>query len=105
MPALSNNWGTVAEAATILSVSEKTIRRRIIDGTIDARRFGPRLIRVDLESLDNRTTPESSLASETRSSRKLDEYITRVVTEAPALTDDQRHRLGALLNVGGGALV
>jgi excisionase family DNA binding protein len=44
-------WGTVDQAATLLGVSTKTIRRRIADGSVDARRFGPRLIRVDLNRL------------------------------------------------------
>ncbi len=44
-------WGTVAAAAAELDVSVKTIRRRISDGTVEARRFGPRLIRVNLTTL------------------------------------------------------
>ena len=39
---------SVADAATIFGVSQKTIRRRIADGTLTAYRFGPRLIRVDV---------------------------------------------------------
>ena len=45
-------WVTIAEAADALSVSIKTIRRRIADGSLDARRIGPRLIRVNLASLE-----------------------------------------------------
>lgn len=51
------NWGTIASAALLLKVSEKTIRRRITDGEIHAERFGPRLIRVDLNSLDRSGRP------------------------------------------------
>jgi excisionase family DNA binding protein len=51
MLATEPQWGTVDQAATLLGVSTKTIRRRIADGSVDARRFGPRLIRVDLNRL------------------------------------------------------
>jgi excisionase family DNA binding protein len=50
-------WGTLAEAAKYWGCSEKTIRRRISDGTLSARRVGPRLIRVDLASVDELGTP------------------------------------------------
>ena len=45
-------WGTLADAGEVLGVSTKTIRRRIADGSIKARKFGPRLIRVEMSSLE-----------------------------------------------------
>lgn len=45
-------WVTMRAAADHLGVSTKTIRRRIIDGTIKAKKFGPRLIRVDMSTLE-----------------------------------------------------
>lgn len=48
-----NGWGTIPEAAEALGVSSKTIRRRIADGSINARKFGPRLIRVEMSSLED----------------------------------------------------
>lgn len=42
---------SIAEAADALSVSTKTIRRYISAGTLHAERIGPRMIRVDAESL------------------------------------------------------
>lgn len=45
-------WGTIQAAAVKYKVSTKTIRRMITRGQIDAQRFGPRLIRVNLTSLD-----------------------------------------------------
>lgn len=60
MPALSapdSQWVTIALAAEFFAVSEKTIRRRISDGSIEARRFGPRLIRVNLTSLESAGRP------------------------------------------------
>ena len=40
------------DAAEYASVSPKTIRRRIADGTLTGYRLGPRLLRVDLNELD-----------------------------------------------------
>jgi len=48
-----SEWGTVQEAADRYKVSAKTIRRMITRGSIEAKRFGPRLIRVNLVSLDD----------------------------------------------------
>lgn len=53
----SPTWGTIQEAAANKKVSTKTIRRWITDGIIYAERVGPRLIRVDLNSLDRAGRP------------------------------------------------
>lgn len=47
--------GTVQEAADYWGVSPKTIRRWIAGSLIHAERVGPKLIRVDLDSLETRT--------------------------------------------------
>lgn len=47
-----NIWGTLTEAAEVLGVSTRTVRRRIADGSINARKFGPKLIRVEMTSLE-----------------------------------------------------
>lgn len=44
-------WGTIADAAYYLGVSEKTIRRMITRGDVRANRVGPRMIRVDMFEL------------------------------------------------------
>lgn len=44
-------WITIPEAATRLSVSDKTVRRMIASGDIPAHRFGKRLIRINADSL------------------------------------------------------
>ena len=49
--AKSTNWMTVAGAADEVGVSQKTIRRWITSGLVEAERMGPRLIRVKTESL------------------------------------------------------
>ena len=46
------NWGSIQESADRYNVSPKTIRRMISRGEIEAQRFGPRIIRVNLASLD-----------------------------------------------------
>ena len=52
-PASSRDeWGTIQDAADLKKVSTKTIRRYITQGLIVAERFGPRLIRVNLNSLE-----------------------------------------------------
>ena len=45
-------WGTIQDAADRWKVSTKTIRRYITQGLVQAERFGPRLIRVNLTSLE-----------------------------------------------------
>jgi hypothetical protein len=58
-------------------------------------------------ALEKRRDPDADVSAlkQTLKAQRLEEYITRVVGEAPALTDEQRQRLAALLNAGGGALV
>jgi excisionase family DNA binding protein len=48
----TRRWGSIDRAALIGSVSTRTIRRRIADGSITGYRFGPRVIRVDLDEVD-----------------------------------------------------
>lgn len=42
------NWVTIPEAADHYKVSTKTVRRMIARGEIEAKRVGPRLIRINL---------------------------------------------------------
>jgi excisionase family DNA binding protein len=53
---------TIQRAAIHEGVSEKTIRRRIADGTLKAYRSGPRLIRIDRESLLKMAKPMGGAA-------------------------------------------
>lgn len=48
----SSAYETLRQAADRLGVSEKTLRRRIADGTLVAYRVGPRLIRVRALDVD-----------------------------------------------------
>lgn len=47
----TRNYASLAEAAEAHAVSVKTLRRRIADGTITGYRFGPKIIRVDLDEV------------------------------------------------------
>jgi excisionase family DNA binding protein len=42
---------SIKQAAECLGVNQKTVRRYIADGRIKAKRIGPRLIRIERESL------------------------------------------------------
>lgn len=42
---------SVQEAAAYFKVTDRTIRRWISTGEIQAERFGPRLVRVDISSM------------------------------------------------------
>lgn len=58
MPAKpSRRLASIAGAAEYGACSEKTIRRRIADGSLTGYRMGPRLIRVDLNELDQLLRP------------------------------------------------
>jgi excisionase family DNA binding protein len=50
-------WGTIAAAASVLGVDPVTVRRMITRGEIEARRFGPRLIRVNMVALAGAGSP------------------------------------------------
>lgn len=53
----ARRYSDIADAATYIGVSDKTIRRMISAGSITAYRFGPRLIRIDLNELDRKLRP------------------------------------------------
>lgn len=49
----SRRYASIDQAAQLVGVSSRTIRRRIADGSIAGYRFGPRVIRVDLDEVDS----------------------------------------------------
>lgn len=57
IPPTRNGWGTIQDAAQHYSLSTDTIRRMISRGEIEAKRFGPKLIRVNLESIEAAARP------------------------------------------------
>lgn len=48
---------TIGQAAAYASVNPRTIRRRISDGSLTGYRLGPRIIRINLNELDDILTP------------------------------------------------
>lgn len=44
----------IATAAQVAACNPRTIRRRIADGTLTGYRLGPRLLRVDLNEVDEK---------------------------------------------------
>jgi excisionase family DNA binding protein len=55
-------WVPIPQAAEHFALSDDTIRRMISRGEIEARRFGPRLIRVNLESILDSAQPLAVVA-------------------------------------------
>jgi excisionase family DNA binding protein len=55
-------WAPVQQTATYLGVDERTVRRYIASGRLDARRIGPRLIRVDRDSVEKMMRPVGGAA-------------------------------------------
>lgn len=49
---------SIQAAAAYLGVCDETVRNRITDGLITGHRLGPRLIRVDLNEIDDNLLPE-----------------------------------------------
>jgi excisionase family DNA binding protein len=56
-PAATRRYASLADAAIYLGVNERTIRRQIADGRLTGYRLGDRLIRVDLNELDESLRP------------------------------------------------
>ena len=48
---------SINQAARLVDVSPRTIRRRIADGSLTGYRFGPRVIRIDLAEVDSLLKP------------------------------------------------
>jgi excisionase family DNA binding protein len=54
-PPEPRRWRSIQETADYLGVSDKTVRQMIADERIKARRAGERLIRIDLNEVDQDT--------------------------------------------------
>ena len=63
MSVSARRLASIADAADYYSCSPKTIRRRIADGSLTAYRLGPKIIRVDLNELDDQLKPIPTVAS------------------------------------------
>lgn len=89
---------SIREAAEYVPCSERTIRRRIEDGSLTAFRLGG-IVRVDLNELDARLANQQDDGA--RSVDSLADHIRRVVDAAPAFDSAQQARLAELLKGGG----
>lgn len=57
VPAVAPRFANLATAAQITGVSTRSIRRYIDAGRITGYRIGPRMIRIDLNELQDMLTP------------------------------------------------
>jgi excisionase family DNA binding protein len=48
----TGEWVTIADAAEYLGTCTRTVRRRIADGSLPARRLGAQAIRVNIADVD-----------------------------------------------------
>lgn len=55
--ATGRRWATMQQAATYLGVTDRTIRQMVADGRLRAYRSGGRVVRLDLNELDDAMTP------------------------------------------------
>ncbi len=89
---------TVSETAAYLRCSAYTIRRRIADGSIPARKFG-RSYRIDLDELEAAAAPvaPADARSDSALAERFAAHIARSIAAAPPLSPDQVSRISALL--------
>lgn len=61
-------WATTRETAAYLHIGERTVRRMVADGHIVAHRIGRRLVRIDLNEVDEafRVLPSAGTATSSR---------------------------------------
>jgi len=57
-----DRWVSIPDAAEYFDLSDDTVRRMISRGEVEARRFGPRLIRVNLQSIIANARPLAVVA-------------------------------------------
>ena len=89
----SPRLGSVKDAARELRCGDKTIRRRLADGTIPHVRVGG-VIRIDLDAL---TAPARPTQPQPDPRVEYADYIAKVVAAAPPLTSDQVAKISTLL--------
>ncbi|MEV6648079.1 helix-turn-helix domain-containing protein [Amycolatopsis sp. NPDC051371] len=86
---------TVAEAATVLGLSERTIRAAIADGTLPAVRIGRKLIKVSVADLAAFVRPVA--AAEVELSEEDRAAVAAIVAAAGPLSPEARAELRRLL--------
>lgn len=63
-PAARRQFGSIAQGAELADVSTRTIRRWIARGLLTGYRVGPRLVKVDLNEVDQLAQPMPADAEE-----------------------------------------
>ncbi len=58
----SPRWASVRDTAAYLNVGERTVTDKVAKGEIPAYKFGPKLVRIDLNDVDAMMTPITSAA-------------------------------------------
>lgn len=56
-PHSAHAWASIDQVAEYLQVSKDTVRRMIAREDIQARRFGPKIIRIDMNQLYDSSAP------------------------------------------------
>jgi excisionase family DNA binding protein len=54
---IGRRYASLSDTAEYIGVNEKTVRRRIADGTLTGYRLGGRLLRIDLNEVDQALRP------------------------------------------------
>jgi excisionase family DNA binding protein len=88
---------SIREVCDQYGLSDKTVRRKIKTGELDAYRCGPRLIKLDPDQVD-----ATLLTPVTATGSAVEAAIERIVAAATPLSDEQRNRIAALLRTGSG---
>jgi excisionase family DNA binding protein len=91
---------SLPEATRRYGVHRDTILKRIADGTLNAYKVGPKLIRIDLVEAD-RVLLRPLKPGPKDAATKIEDYVRRVVAAAPPLTPAQADRIAALLRPTG----
>jgi excisionase family DNA binding protein len=90
------NLISIREVCDRFGLSDKTIRRKIKDGTLVAYRCGERLIKLDADQVEGvLLRPVGGRSDET-----IQSAVATVVAAAPPLTAEQRDRIAAILRGG-----
>ena len=98
---------TQQQTAKLLKVTVPTVRAMIDRAELRAFRVGPRAVRIRHSDLDSILRPiESDTATcattldakrDSRAAQLVEQYIEKVLSQAPPLSDEQRNRLAELL--------
>ena len=91
---------SILEAMQRYRVSRDVIEKRIADGTLNAYRVGPKLIRLDLLEADKALLRPIKPGPKDAAT-ELEDYVRRVVATAPPLSAEQADRIAALLRSTG----